>query len=112
MVYYSEISMKIELKNKKTKPPFQFFVKENIWNPDYYVYNSFEDAMNKARVLSQTKFPLVNVMEVSEDKYGEWKLNYIFMYMKGECKERNERGLHVKFYTDAGECLNYKDDKI
>lgn len=98
--------MKIVLKNKSEKPPFRFFVKANTWRSDYYVFNDFEKAMNKARVLSLTKFPIVNVMETYESKIGEWMMRYIFTYIRGKCIEREEPALHAKFYTDAGECLN------
>ena len=97
--------MKIVLKNKSAKPPFQFCVKANTWCSDYYAFNDFEKAMNKARVLSLAEFPIVNVMETYESMFGEWMMRYIFTYIRGTCIEREEPALHAKFYTDAGECL-------
>lgn len=40
------------MRNKKEKPPFMFYVKEDTSTFNYYVFNDFEEAMNKTRVLS------------------------------------------------------------
>ena len=97
---------RIVLKDKKEKPPFKFYVKTNTSNFDYYVYDDFEEAMGKARTLSLMEFPIVVVMEPDKDKNGEWKLVRTFFYVRGKCSEDKTKQLHVKFYTDAGVCLN------
>ena len=38
--------MIIKLKDKTTKPPFTFFVKENTGDFDYYIFDNVEDAVN------------------------------------------------------------------
>ncbi len=100
--------MKIVLKDKKTEPSFKYYVKLNTPCFDYYVFDDFEQAMNKARVLSLTEFPIVVVMEPDKDKNGEWMFIQTFIYIQGRCQEDDKKLLHVKFYLDAGECLNYK----
>ncbi len=50
---------KIILKNRREKPPFLFYVKINTANQDYYAFDDFEDAMNKARVLSIAEYPIM-----------------------------------------------------
>lgn len=98
--------MKILLKDKKTKPPFLFYVKENRSEFDYYAFNDFEMAMEKARVLSISKFPVSIILEPYQDENGEWKMQRTFRYVEGRCHEDDKLLLHVKFYTDAGNCLN------
>lgn len=100
--------MRIHLKDKGTKPPFQFFVKENTSCFDYYIFNDFAEAMEQAKLLSQTKFPVSIVLEPYLDEYGEWKMKRPFVFYTGECKEDDAFLLHVKFYTDAGNCLNFE----
>lgn len=97
---------KIILKNRREKPPFLFYVKINTANQDYYAFDDFEDAMNKARVLSIAEYPIVVVLEPIQNNDGEWVMKRIFLYMQGECRENVEILLHCKFYTDAGNCLN------
>ena len=97
---------KIVLRDKREEPPFKFYVRTNTSNFDYYVYDDFEEAMGKARTLSITEFPIVVVMEPDKDKNGEWKLVKTFVYVSGRCKEDGTKLLHVKFYTDAGMCIN------
>lgn len=101
--------MMIKLKDKTTKPPFNFFVKENTGDFDYYIFDNVEDAMNKARILSLTNFPISIILEPFQNKYGEWKMKRTFVYCKGKCKIDDEELLHCKFYTDAGNCLNKED---
>lgn len=98
--------MKVSLKDKRTKPPFSFYVKENTSSFNYYAFDDFELAMEKARVLSISKFPIAIIMEPYEDEYGEWKMKRIFRFSQGKCKEDEEYLLHAKFYTDVGDCLN------
>lgn len=101
--------MKIQIKDRKTKPPFGFYVKENTSKIDYYVFDGFEEAMEQARLLSLTRFPVSIVLEPYENEYHEWTMKRIFVFYSGECVESEEKMLHVKFYTDAGECLNYDE---
>lgn len=62
---------KIILKNRREKPPFSYYVKINTANQDYYAFDGFEDAMNKARVLSIAEYPIVVVLEPVQNKDGE-----------------------------------------
>lgn len=96
------------LPDKKTRPGFSFLVKTNTAKHSYYLFSSFERAMNQARVLSLTEFPLVIIYEPCQDKDGEWHLIKTFSYMSGKCyaEEDSRMELHAKFYTDAGYWLN------
>ena len=78
--------MKIVLKDKKTEPSFKYYVKLNAPCFDYYVFDDFDQAMNKARVLSLTEFPIVIVMEPDKDKNGEWKFIQTFKISKESAK--------------------------
>ena len=98
--------MYIQLPNKKTKPPFQYFVKENTSNFNYYAFNDIDSALEKARVLSLSKFPISIVLEPYKDSYNEWKMKRTFVFYNGKCEKDEEYLLHVKFYTSAGRCLN------
>lgn len=103
--------MKYCLSDKLEKPNFLFLVKLNTSNHDYYLFDNFEKAMEKARVLSLSTFPLSIVYEPCIDKYGEWRLQKTYWYINGECsfEERPRMELHAKFYTDAGEWLNSEE---
>lgn len=100
--------MKILLKNKKEKPPFLFYVKENTSSFNYYAFVELEEAMNKAKILSLSGFPIAIVLEPVKNQDGEWIMKRTFVYAKGRCKQDDKLLLHAKFYTDAGECLNDK----
>lgn len=102
------ISVKYTLKNKTEKPGFSYLVKTNTSNPGYYLFTDFERAMNQARVLSLTKFPLAIVYEPCQDRDGEWHLRMTYSYMSGKCymEENTKMELHAKFYTEAGQWLN------
>lgn len=94
------------IEEQKRKTTVLFYVKINTANQDYYAFDDFEDAMNKARVLSIAEYPIVVVLEPIQNNDGEWVMKRIFLYMQGECRENVEILLHCKFYTDAGNCLN------
>lgn len=83
-----------------------FYVRKNTSNYNYFAFDDFEEAMDKARILSLTEFPIAMVLEPIKNKYDEWIMKRIFIYMQGECWEDGEILLHCKFYTDAGNCLN------
>lgn len=100
--------MKYILKNKKEEPQFRFFVKLNTSNMDYWLFNDIERALNHARVLSLTSYPISVVYEPVRNADGEWKLQKTYAYFGGKCNliESPKVELHVKFYTQAGEWMN------
>lgn len=100
--------MKYSLKSKTEKPGFSYLVKTNTSNHNYYLFTDLERALNKARVLSLTEFPLSIVYEPCVGRDGEWHLKKAYSYMSGKCylEEDSRPELHVKFYTEAGQWLN------
>lgn len=106
--------MVYQLVNKCEKPDFLYYVKENTSSFDYYLFHDYEKAMECARILSLTKFPIAIIREPMQDAYGEWHLEQTHSYVKGECHYKDEYvkqcSLHAKFYLDAGEWLNPGDD--
>lgn len=98
--------MKIEIKSRNEEPPFHFYVKSCKSGDDYYVYNTLEEAMERARVLSITEYPVAFVAEVGM-LGNEYYLYKIFTYTEGTSEvENDEKMLHVMWYTEAGNCLN------
>ena len=98
--------MNIELRSKKEEPPFHFYVKSNNDSGDYYVYNTLEEAMERARVLSITEYPVAFVAEVQMlgDEYYLYK---VFTYREGTSEvENDEKMQNVMCYTGVGNCLN------
>lgn len=100
--------LKFTLKSKIDKPAFSFFVRTNTAGAGYYLFADLEQALNKARVLSLTQFPLVIVYEPCQDKDGEWHLIKTYSYFSGKChlEEDAKPELHVKFYLEAYQWLN------
>lgn len=94
--------------NKETKPGFKFLVKLNKADAGYFLYNSAEKAMEKAKLLSLVEYPISLIYEPVKDNYGEWVMRKTFLYIDGkptfEDNARNE--LHVKSYLESGEWLN------
>lgn len=78
------------------------------------LFHNYEKAMDCARILSLTKFPIAIIREPMQDAYGEWHLEQTHSFVKGECHYKDEYvkqcSLHAKFYLDAGEWLNPGDD--
>lgn len=60
--------MKYILENKQTNPGFKFLVKINKFKAGYFLHNSVEKAMEKARVLSLTEYPIVVIYEPVKDR--------------------------------------------
>lgn len=99
---------KYVLKNKTEKPGFSFLVKKNTANHNYYLFTDLERALNHARVMSLSEFPLVIVYEPCQDKYSEWHLRKTYSYFSGKCylEENTKMELQAKFYIEAGQWLN------
>ncbi len=108
--YWREVIIKVKyiLANKETEPGFKFLVKINKADVGYFLYNNTEEAMEKARVLSLSEYPISLIYEPVKDSYGEWVMRKTFLYIDGKPtfndNARNE--LHVKFYLESGEWLN------
>lgn len=100
--------MRYPLQAKQEKPAFSFLVKTNTANHDYFLFTDYEKALNKARVLSLSEFPLVIIYEPCVDKDSEWHLRKTHSCMSGKIylEEDSKMELHAKFYTDAGNWLN------
>lgn len=101
--------MNIDLKDRKTKPPFLFYVKTNTSDFDYYAFNDFEKAIAKARTLALMEFPIAFILEPFEDQYHEWLMKRTFIYLKDRLEMDDKEMLHCKFYLDAGDCLNISE---
>lgn len=101
--------MKYILENKQTEPDFKFMVKTNKPEAGYFLYNSVDSAMEKAMVLSLAEYPIVVIYEPVEDRYGDWVMQKTFLCIDGRIINNNEvkNELHVKFYLESGEWLNY-----
>lgn len=98
--------MLVKLRSRAEEPPFHFYVKSNTSSNDYYAYDTIEEAMERARVLSLTEYPVAFVAEVGM-LGSEYYLYKIMTYTEGRSEvENDERMLHVMWYTEAGECLN------
>ena len=100
--------MRYSLKDKVTEPGFNFFVKINNPSAGYFLYNSIEKAMEKARILSLATSKIVYIYEPTKNSYGEWVMEKTFKYSYGKSTyyDYRQTELHVKFYLEAGEWLN------
>ncbi|ADZ84472.1 hypothetical protein [Cellulosilyticum lentocellum] len=99
--------MKYLLKTEKDKPSFNYLVKQ-IDSFDYYLFSSFNDALEKLRSLSfiGTGAWLYEPYFINSNR--EWKTQNTFTAYDGVVKydKYAEIGLHLKFHIDAGEWLN------
>ena len=100
--------MKYILANKETEPGFKFLVKLNKADAGYFLYNNAEEAMEKARVLSLSEYPISLIYEPVKNGYGEWVMRKTFLYISGKptFNDNAKSELHAKFYLESGEWLN------
>lgn len=100
--------MKYILQDKETEPGFKFLVKLNKPEAGYFLYNNAEEAMEKARLLSISEYPISLIYEPVKDRYGEWVMQKTFLCIEGKTifNDKAVNELHVKFYLESGEWLN------
>ena len=101
--------------DKKTKPGFGFLIKASM-TYGYYLYDSFNDALDKAKELSHERRQVITIFEPSFNcDSREWRLKPTFVsYFPGKIIYDPHAivGLHAKFYTDSGEWLNADDNDL
>lgn len=99
--------MKYILKTRKDKPSFDYLVKQ-IDSFDYYLFNNFNDALDKLRNLSVIGIGAWLYEPYFNNSNREWKTQNTFTAYEGVINydKYAEIGLHIKFHTDAGEWLN------
>lgn len=99
--------MKYFLKDKTTQPLFNFIVVIN-GEFDYYLFEEFDDAVNKARQLSTDR----NIVLIYEPYFNtqtrEWRVQNTFRVIDHKIyyEKYGDIGLHLYFYINAGEWLN------
>lgn len=106
--------MKYPMTKNTQKPLFDFLVRKN-GKHDYYLYNDFDAALNKAIELSKNSFDIGLIYEVyfnTENRQFYGRNTFRTYEGKVEYDKHAKIDLHIEFYVNAGEWLNPINDWI
>jgi len=99
--------MKYPMNKKTDVPMFNYMVIIN-GEFDYYLYVSFDETLKKAQELSRTNRCVLIYERVFKNDVREFFGHNTFTINSGIVKydKRNDWGLHIDFYVNAGDWLN------
>lgn len=102
---------KYKMTSEKDVPLFNFLVK-SVSSNDYYLYESFHDAIEMAILLNKEKNERINIYENFMSQIKEWYLQNFFYILNEQLmmNKNDELGFYAKRYLDDGTWLNPNEE--